>query len=56
MTEDMRLVVAGAALLLSSSALFLRTGVSGDVSLLLATIAIAGIAVAALRFGARRTV
>jgi hypothetical protein len=56
MTVDLRLVGAGAALLLASSALFLRTGVPGGVSQLLASIAIGGITVAALRFGTRRTV
>ena len=56
MTVDMRLVAAGAVLLLSSSALFLRTAVPGDVSLFLAGLAVVGVVAAALRFGARRTV
>lgn len=55
MTADLRLVAAGAILLLASSALFLRTGVPGDVSLLLATVAVAGVTVAAIQFGSRGT-
>ena len=55
MTEDLRLVAAGAALLLSSSVLFLPTAVPGDISLLLAVVAVVAVVAAALRFGVRRT-
>ncbi|MFB6129838.1 MAG: hypothetical protein ABEJ28_03345 [Salinigranum sp.] len=56
MTVDARLVAAGAGLLLASSALFLRTGVSGGVPLVLAAVAALGVTVAAIRSGTRGSV